>query len=192
MITLEEIKEKSLWSVNLEDGTLSVGTSDKIEKYAHTGNKLSLLKASMQPTELQPFWLAYEYAINELKRDDLIEVDDFYRAWSKDPDEFDPEMKSRFTLRSFFLLHDHYPASTIVSIVSSNGLHLGSHSRTAFEKALNEIGSDTDFNVVNYYEETDYNTHTLKLKIVIKGNNNDKLQEFAALANRFDAEELFG
>ncbi len=195
MISLEEIKEKTLWTAYLDDGANITGTSDKIAKYVNGDKtKLELVKAQAQPIELQPFWLSYEYTINELKRDDLVEVDDFYHTWINDPDAFDPENKvSRFALRDLFLLYSHYPKSTSICIDNHDGYRVGSHTRSAWEKALDTLGENTDFNILSYVNDgidPDYPTMKI-IRVVIQSSNLEKLHEFAALANRFGAEERF-
>ena len=191
MISLEEIKAKTLWTGRLDTGAVITGTADVMVNY---NVETELVSAAGQPIEVRPFWLAYEYAIRTLERKDLVELEDFYEEWTNNPDAFDPDLRpTQMTLRTYFLLYDHYPTSANFKIYNYDGYFVGSHHRKNFEDALDAMGDNTDFNVIEFVDEgMNPRNKAIEIKITIQSKKIDKVQEFAALANRFQADEVFG
>ena len=192
MISLDEIKTKTLWSANLNSGLMQIGTYDKVEQFKND-TKLVRVPAASQPLELQPFWLAYEYAFNTLNRRDLVEVDDFYKEWSNNPDEFDPDMRpTKSNLRTFLLLYSSYPASTNLKIENYDGRFVGTHQLRDFTKALDTMGEKVNFNVIEWQDEgIDPQIKSIVIKVVIQCKKLDLVQEFATIANRVAADRVF-
>lgn len=193
MLSLEEIKSKSLMTVRLKDGAEIVGNKDTIDKY-RTDEKVEYAKATRQPRELQPFWLAYEYAINTLDRKDLIEVDDFYAEWTTNPEAYDPDFRPiKCNLRMYFLLYSAYPPNTNFKIKNYDGYSVGNHHRKNYEDALDTMGDQANFNVIEWTDEgLDPRLNAVVVSITIQSKDLDAVKEFAMLANRFAADEVFG
>ena len=174
MLSLEEIKSKSLMTVRLKDGAEIVGNKDTIDKY-RTDEKV-------------------EYAINTLDRKDLIEVDDFYAEWTTNPEAYDPDFRQiKCNLRMYFLLYSAYPPNTNFKIKNYDGYSVGNHHRKNYEDALDAMGDQANFNVIEWTDEgLDPRLNAVVVSITIQSKDLDAVKEFAMLANRFAADEVFG
>lgn len=75
MLELEEIKEKALYKIILDDGFCIIGTMVQLEPIMHENNikKIELLKSSDQISILKDFFKSYE----ESK---LNNIDKFYKT----------------------------------------------------------------------------------------------------------------
>lgn len=191
MLTLEEIKAKTLYTGTLDTGATITGTEDVLKQYKV---KTELVKADSQPVELRAFYLAYEYVFkdkNRLLKDYTIE--EFYREWSEDPDKFDPDNNiSQFSLRTYFMLYEGKAASTNYKLVNYDGYSIGNHTRKAYVQALDALGDDEDFNYTEIIDEgRDIRMNTHVIKITIRCKDLDKVRRFAMLASRFEAEDVF-
>lgn len=188
MLTLEEIKAKTLYSGTLDTGATITGTEDVLKQYKV---KTELVKADGQPLELRAFYLAYEYALKEIKDD--YTIDEFYREWIDDPERFDPDNNiSQFSLRTYFMLYEGKAASTNYKLVNYDGYSIGNHTLKAYVQALDALGDDEDFNYIEVIEEgIDTRLNTNIVKITIRCKDLDKVRKFAMLASRFEAEDVF-
>lgn len=190
MLTLEEIKAKTLYSGTLDTGATITGTEDVIKQYKV---KTELVKADSQPVELRAFYLAYEYALKETIIKDDYTIDEFYREWIDDPDRFDPDNNiSQFSLRTYFMLYEGKAASTNYKLVNYDGYSIGNHTLKAYVQALDALGDDEDFNYTEIIEEgIDTRLNTNIIKITIRCKDLDKVRRFAMLASRFETEDVF-
>lgn len=173
MLDLDYIKSTTIWVVKLNAGRITCTEKDL---YKYNDNKdvrdIDVVCWEGQPKELQPFWKAYEYANRELHKD-LFLVDDFYKEWIKNPNQFEPDHLPVITTL-FKAFNDIDPYSDLI-IENYDGKSLGNHHAGNFMEALETL--DIDFDVVQITEKYNYPA------IIIQEDNRDKLRDFEYEAN---------
>lgn len=164
MLDLEYIKKNTLWVARMITGARYTGTYDEIKKYESCDDckDVDILASKGQPKELQKFYESYEYATFYMNRSDLFSIDDFYREWSKNPNQFSPEMRPVIgKLSSVFDGFSGYPSNVNILITNYDKKTVGNHYLSSWTKALQII--DADYDVVEINEEDKKN-----IKIVIQ------------------------
>lgn len=180
MLTLEYIKENTLWVAKFEGGIRKTGTQSEIEKYEDQEDFecSDIICWEGQPKDLQEFHRDFDYAVYTLKRDDLFFVDDFYREWSKNPDQFKPG-KLPVIGKLYEMLSNMDPCNDLI-IENYDERTAGNHHIGNFIEALQVL--ETDFDVVKFHEssgdEYDY------AKITIQTDDTDLFRNFSYQSNR--------
>lgn len=186
MLDLEYIKKNTLWVARMTFGTRFTGTYDEIKKYENDEEckDIDILASKGQPKELQKFYESYEYATSRMNRSDLFSIDDFYREWSKNPNQFSPEMRPVIgKISSVFDGFSGYPSNVNILITNYDKRTVGNHYLSSWTKALQII--DTDYDVVEVNEEDKKN-----IKIVIQ-TDHDSAELFAQKSNSIALDKAF-
>jgi hypothetical protein len=178
MLSLEEIKEQTIWVAHLYGGTRITGLYKDLEHWYDSDelDELDTVCAAGQPKELQPFWKAYEYAFYHLGRNDLYLVDDFYMEWSKNPEQFMPQMQPVIgNLRDELeiIAKENKNANVIINNYDENTL--GNHTILCWMMSIKEF--DDNFDVIFVGEQYDC------ILIKIQETDDDKVEQFDIIAN---------
>lgn len=179
MLSLEEIKEQTVWVAHLYGGTRFTGTYKEVEYWKDSDDldEFDIVCADGQPKELQPFYKAYEYANYHLGRHDLVLIDDFYAEWSKDPDKFTPQIQpviGNLRDKLEIINSENNDASVLIMNYDENGI--GNHSVQCWLKTLDELNEN--FDVIFVGEKFGY------AYIQIQETNKEKVDRFDETANR--------
>lgn len=178
MLSLEEIKEKTIWVAHLYGGTRFTGTYKELEHWKDSEDldELDTVCAEGQPKELQPFWQAYEYANYKLQRHDLYIIDDFYAEWSKNPNQFVPELKLVIgNLRDKLESISKEESNIDIIIVNYDETPIGNHKINCWIKTLNEM--NTNFDIISIRD--DFNAY----RITIQETDKDKIEKLDIISN---------
>jgi len=179
MLDLDFIKENTIWVVKFS-GHRTTCLEKDLSKYENRDDVRDIDTACWegQPKELQEFYRDYEYALNELNRHDLYIIDDFYREWSKDSEQFKPKTHPVIGKLST-LLETLDPCSDLI-INNYNGNTAGNHRVGNFVEALQII--DTDFDVISFNESSgrayEYS------KIIVQTDDLETFKQFDYQANK--------
>lgn len=146
MISYEEIRSQALWGIKFETGHRMSGTYEEIKPYiSHPdADEHDILCWEAQPPHLQEFFKDYEYATWHQKRHDLYLLEDFYKEWSKDPQQFKPKQSDVIGKLSD-LLKDYDVSSNLI-VNNYDGKTAGNHHVGNFVEALEE--NNYEFDVV--------------------------------------------
>ena len=181
MLTLDYIKQNTLWYVEFEGRHFTSGTHDEIKKYysREDVNEIEVCRWENQPKDLQDFYKAQEYAMYELNRHDLYELDKFYEEWSRDPEQFKPK---------------HFPvigklSEYIESLKLTDDLLIrnyayftaGNHRVGNFMETLKIL--DVDFDVIKFEEGRSYDPDRRQFEITIQTDDEELFNEFDIKAN---------
>lgn len=174
MITLKEIKERTLYEVTIQ-GSNKILTEEESKVYKKESiNRISPLSWEYQPKEIQPFWKSYEYAIDTLERKDLCKLSDFYEEWVNNPNEFKPGYSKSIGMIPQ-LLND-IDESAFITIENYDGIIIGTHHCGDFKESLDIL--DLEFEVIRL-EEVDSDEYN----ITIQEDNKDTIRDFEYKSN---------
>ena len=180
MLTLDYIKEHTLWVAIFENGIRKTGTQSEIEKYEDRDDfeYSDIVCWEGQPKDLQEFHKDFNYAFYTLKRDDLFFVDDFYKEWIKNPAQFKPE--SLPVIGKLSTLLESINTCDDIIVNNFDSMTAGNHKCGNFIEALQIL--ETDFDVVKYHEASgekyDYATITVQTTDI------DTFKQFSYQANK--------
>lgn len=185
MLDLEYIKKTSLWVARFTTGARITGTYDEVKQYQSQDDckDVDILSWKGQPKDLQEFYKAYEYATFYMNRGDLLYIDDFYKEWAKNPEQFKPGMRPVIDkLSAVFERLSSCSKNTDILITNYDKRGIGNHTFDNWTKALSIL--DTDYDVVAIEEDTN------PIKIVIQ-TDEDSATEFSQKSNSVALEEAF-
>lgn len=179
MLTLEEIKEKTLWVARMCYGGRYVGTYDEVKDYLEDEDckDLDIVCCDGQPKELQEFYRDYDYAVYKLHNHNLFNIDDFYEEWSKNPNQFKPIMRPVIDKLSNVLENREYKNIKNWRIENYDLNGIGNHYKDSYVKALKEM--ECDFDVVSITPSDD------TIIIMIQSTDNELVEELTKLSNEY-------
>ena len=186
MLDLETIKKNTLWVARMVSGVRFTGTYDEIKKYEHRDDckDVDILASGGQPKELQEFYKAYEYATFYMNRHDLFLIDDFYKEWSKNPNQFRPEMRPVIgKLSDVFERQSGDPKEINVLIKNYDKKCIGNHLLSSWIKTLKIL--ETDYDIVEVTEDYDNIT-------IIVQTDEENADIFYQKANDVARQEMLG
>ncbi len=184
MLDYQYIKDESLWVIKYESGYRKECKGSEVDAilkrdYEEISDN-DVVSWKFQPKELQEFWKAYEYSQYVLNKRELYDVDDFYKEWIKNPNQFKAE--HRPVIGTLFEELSKWDKNADMCIVNYDGQFVvGNHHINNFLLALKQQG--VDFDVVSIEEGQYYPTMT------IQDDDEEKLEMFSKLANRISLRE---
>lgn len=179
----EIVDKNTLWVAKMM-GYRKVGTYDELKPYLESPDlrDVDTLVWEQQPKELQEFYKDYQYATYDLGRHDLYYLQDFYKEWQKDSDQFKPKATNKVIGRLNDYV-DKLPLTDNLRVSNYYGFGAGNHRVGNFVEALEETG--LDFDVIGYeaeemHEWDDRPTH----HITIQTDDLDALHKLSVVSNQ--------
>lgn len=181
MLTLDYIKDNTLWVAHFDTGYRVTGTYDEVKKYnSHDDiDEISIITWKGQPKELQEFYKDHEYAFYELNRHDLFEPEDFYNEWIKDPNQFKPNHQPVIGKLSEFI-DDLKPTDDLL-IKNYAYDTAGNHRVGNFKEAIQIL--DIDFDVISFEETKSYDPNRRQFEIIVQTDDLELFKQFDIKAN---------
>ena len=188
MLDLEYIKANTLWVIKYESGYRRTVKGSEVDKYRNDEDidDVDTVWWKGQPADLQEFWKAYEYANYHMDRHDLFFIDDFYREWSKNPNQFKADHRKVIsTLRKELdnLLSMAKQQKLNICVVNYDKHAIGNHYFENWISALKLMEDDFDVVEVNIYGED--------VDITIQCDDYDLYEHLSYLSNKAALESSF-
>lgn len=181
MLDYDYIKNNTKWVVKLNSHRVIV-KADELSKYENRDDviDIDILSWEGQPKELQSFYKAYYNALYNQNRDDLFIIKDFYKEWSKNPNQFNEDHQKVISTLSKEL--NKLEVTDDLIIENFDKQCIGNHHVGNYIEALHII--DSDYDVIQITEKHGYIT------IIIQEDDQDKIKQLShesnALAIRHD------
>lgn len=171
MIPLDEVLQKTKYVIVFHNNYRMSGTyaqlkhhsSDEVKKFYRDDWE-------NQPDELKDFYKAFDYAIYELNRQDLIEIKNFYEAYVKNPTEFIPKKVDNSVLLHAYLTSGDIQLTNDVMIENYDGLYVGSAKAGCIMEALEKLDINFEISRINKAADCVF--------IIIQSDNMDNINDF--------------
>lgn len=173
MLDLEYIKENSIYVVKFDDHR-ETGNYKEIKDKIKDSRDYDYVHWKNQPKELQEFHKAHYYAVGSLGRTDLLDIDDFYTEWSKNPNQFIPGHRKIIGFLMSYL--ERLDTCSDCLILNYDKRTIGNHAVGNWIESV--VLLDTDFDVVEYNESYKNNT------IIVQIDDEDLLEKLKSVSNR--------
>lgn len=187
MLDLDYIKENTLWVIKLYPGGRVTCKGSALNEYLKTNensiDEYDTVTWQGQPKELQEFWKAYEYANYYQNRHDLYYIDDFYKEWIKNPNQFTADHRRVISTLNKELENLGNNDKLNVMITNYDKKGIGNHYLKNWLDTMKQMNEDFDVVEVNVGNDT--------IHIIVQIDDEELVEKLSYLSNKFACESIF-